>query len=273
MSDAVKIGTGLAIVVIIAAIGWWLFTGGEETQPAEPTPAPTAIPPSPTPDIAAMLSERLKGVTLATSDEVLRELVGALSERPELARWLASEDLIRRFVAAVDNVAQGRNPKSQLGFLRPEGDFEVTSEPGRVTIDPDSWERYDPIADVVTSVDPAETVTLFRELEPLMIGAHREISPPSVTFRDRFDQALDHLLATPVPDTPIEVERTIVTYAYVDPELEALSPAQRQLLRMGPANVQRVQVALRAFREQLEAAEEMAREREEIETEDSSPEM
>jgi hypothetical protein len=37
----------------------------------------------------------------------------------------------------------------------------------------------------------------------------------------------------------------VVTHAYADPWLEDLSPAQKQLLRMGPSNQRRVQAKLR----------------------------
>ena len=73
----------------------------------------------------------LAGTTLRTSDAVVRELVSELSANPTLAAWLANEDLIRRFVAAVDNVANGISPTTQLDFMRPEGSFDVI-EKGQV---------------------------------------------------------------------------------------------------------------------------------------------
>ena len=36
-----------------------------------------------------------------------------------------------------------------------------------------------------------------------------------------------------------------IGYAYVDPRLESLSAAQKQLLRMGPENVRTIQAKLR----------------------------
>ena len=38
-----------------------------------------------------------------------------------------------------------------------------------------------------------------------------------------------------------------VNYAYSDPRLESLTPAQKQLLRMGPANVRKIQARLRGI--------------------------
>ena len=40
---------------------------------------------------------------------------------------------------------------------------------------------------------------------------------------------------------------TSVTFQFADPELEALSPAQKHLLRMGPRNMRLVQHKMREF--------------------------
>ena len=45
-----------------------------------------------------------------------------------------------------------------------------------------------------------------------------------------------------------------VLYEYADPSLESLPPLQKQLLRMGPENLERIQVYLRALRGELTAS-------------------
>jgi hypothetical protein len=68
------------------------------------------------------------------------------------------------------------------------------------------------------------------------------------------------LLDTPVPSDPIAVvPGKGATYAYKDPALEALAPIQKQLLRMGPDNVRRVQARLRAIRAELTNSDNRAR--------------
>jgi len=39
----------------------------------------------------------------------------------------------------------------------------------------------------------------------------------------------------------------VVSYVYVDPDLEKMSDAQKHLLRMGPENIQIIQDKLRDF--------------------------
>ena len=185
----------LLVVVIAAFAWWWLGRGGDQevqaVVPATPTPAPV-----PTPSLEERLSAKLSGTTLSTSDAVVRELAAALSANPKLAAWLVNEDLIRRFTAAVDNIAAGNRPNDQLEFLRPQKGFKVKSaSDGTFVIDPASYQRYDVVAAVVASLDTEGTVALYRELLPLIDDAYAEISPPGRSFNDRLEKAFDQLLA------------------------------------------------------------------------------
>jgi hypothetical protein len=47
-----------------------------------------------------------------------------------------------------------------------------------------------------------------------------------------------------VPE-PIFVRKKVITYVYLDPELEGRSGAQKHLIRMGPENTVRIQEKLR----------------------------
>ena len=247
------IGIFVALVVVIAVVvGWWLLSRETVEEPLETAFAATPTPlAEPTPTLQERLSDRLSGTTLATSDAVVRELVAQISSNPKLAAWLVNDDLIRRFVASVDNIASGVSPRSQLEFLRPTTGFKVDEKNGIVVIDPESYKRYDAVAQVFASLDTEGAVTLYHELEPLIDDAYAEIAPAGADFGDRLDAAFDQLLAVPVLHEPARVERLILTYAWADDKLEALSGAQRQLLRMGPDNISLVQGKLRELRAAL----------------------
>ncbi len=252
------VGIFVALVVIVAAaFGWWYFSRDRAEQPVETSSlaTPTALP-EPTPTLEERLSDRLSGTTLATSDAVVRELTTQLSSHPKLAAWLVNEDLIRRLVASVDNIASGVSPREHLDFMRPKGGFEVDEKPnGVLVIDPDSYRRYDVVAEVFDALDTEGAVVLYHELEPLIDDAYAEISPPNADFDRRLARAIDHLLAAPVLRGTEQVEQLVVTYAWADDELEALSSAQRQLLRMGPENVRSIQGKLRELKSALEETE------------------
>jgi len=235
-----------ALVVVVAAVYLiWIRPASEDATVEQIIEEPTPLPqPSPTPTLAERLSERLAGTTLRNSDAVVAELVGHLSSNPKLAAWLTNEDLVRRFVAAVDNTANGISPTSQLGFLRPKGKFKVTEKGDAIFIDPKSYQRYYLATQVFISLDTEGTATLYRELEPLIDEAYREISPPGSRFGDRLEAAFDHLLETPSLSGNPQVERKVVTYTYADEAFEQLTGAQRQLLRMGPDNVALIKAKL-----------------------------
>lgn len=59
------------------------------------------------------------------------------------------------------------------------------------------------------------------------------------------------LLETPIVDEPIRVRPKGIGYGYVDDRLKQLTPAQKQLLRTGPANMRRIVRTLREIAEAL----------------------
>mgnify|MGYP001826640850 FL=1 len=240
----------LAIIIAVVYFSWIRPGMEEDVAPIVEAPTPTPEP-EPTPTLAERLSERLQGTTLKTSDTVVRELVAELSANPKLVAWLANEDLIRRFVAAVDNTANGISPTSQLDFMRPKGAFKVVEKGDVITIDPKSYDRYDLATQVIVSLDAEGSVALYRELEPLIDDAYAEISPPGSRFSDRLDAAFDHLLEVTPPSGEPVVTRKVVTYVYEDESLERLSGAQRQFLRMGPENVLLIKAKLRDLKAAL----------------------
>jgi hypothetical protein len=186
-------------------------------------------------------------VVLDESDDAVRKLAGELSGHPRLAMWLLSEDLIRKFVGAVDNIANGQSPAPQIDFFKPDGDFKVQEEVGEYYIDPESYKRYDQVAEVFASLDPEGTVKLYRQLTPAIQEAYRDLGYPEANFDDTLKKAVMELLKVPVVGERIKLEKKVVTYTLVDPDLESLSSAQKHLLRMGSNNVRAIQRQLRAM--------------------------
>ena len=241
---------GALVVVALIGIGVYWFTGQEE-EPAAPAPEPaarvdppaprTVIPPEPVePEPVALPA-------LDASDGLVRQLVGTLSSHPTLAEWMVNEGLIRRFVVAVDNVADGRNPTQHLPFMRPTQRFAVSGAEPNLRIDPRSYRRYDTHAQIIASLDTEGSRELFARLEPLMDDAYRDLGYPDRRFRSTLTRAIEHLLEVPVTDGPSQVELGAAFYEYTDERLDSLSPVQKQLLGMGPDNVRTIQAKLRAL--------------------------
>ncbi|MFP2927672.1 DUF3014 domain-containing protein [Pyxidicoccus sp. 3LG] len=240
-------GKTLAIVVglgLLALIASYFGIRRQEARPPEVVTAPEvdagpAVAPAPT-------------ASLPESDGRVRDLMGRLSSEPEFAKWLQEKDLVRRFTAAVNNIAEGASPRMVLGFLAPAGGFEVSQvDKATTVIDPRSYGRYDTVARVFGSLDAQAAGSVYRELKPLIDQAHGEIAPPGQPFDRTFSQAIQHLLTVPVQEGPVEVKQQGALYAYAAPELEGLSRAQKHLLRMGPENMRTIQAKLRELQSAL----------------------
>jgi hypothetical protein len=185
------------------------------------------------------------------SDPLVRNLLGRLSSRPEVAAWLAGGDLIRHFVVSLDNVASGATPAQHLSALAPKEGFHVARRGDTIVVDPRAYERYSSVADSLTSLDPADLARLYATLKPRLVDAYRELGHPDGNIDAAVEQAIVRLLETPVPGQEIELKPGVVSYRFADQQLEDLSPAQKQLLRMGPRNESAIQRQLWALGREL----------------------
>ncbi len=188
---------------------------------------------------------------LDKSDDVVRREGAELSSHTALSQWLRSKDLIRRFVAAVDNIANGETPSPHIDFFKPAGNFDIVVRDGIVSIDPASYKRYNIVADVFSSLNVKLTVRLYWLLKPTLQEAYEELGYSGRDFQKTLIMAMAELLKVPVLDQNIEVEKEVVYYKIIDPRLESLNPSQKHLLRMGPENVEIIQAKLRGLAQGL----------------------
>jgi hypothetical protein len=181
---------------------------------------------------------------LDQSDVLVRELVGQLSSHPTLAAWLATDGLIRTFAGVVANVAQGDSPAPFMWSMAPREKFSVRKTEGGLIVDPRSYRRYDRFAAAFASLDVEGTAQLYARLRPLLARAYRDLGYED-SFHDALVAAMRRLLETPVIEGPTQLTPRLITFEFADADLEQLDAAQRHFLRMGPANVQRIQTKLR----------------------------
>jgi hypothetical protein len=232
----------LAVLAVVAALYYFLFVR-KPAPPAPAEPVPAAVLPAEGADAPAAAGVEplaFPAVGLAGSDPAVREFAAALSADPEFAKWLLTKDLLRTFVVAVDNVANGLSPKPHIGFFDPAGEFRVARTKAGTIVDPAAYGRYDAVTRVALSLDPAAAARLYRAVDPLVQEAYNELGYPGVDFDDTLVRAMSELLETPVVEGPIGLEPKVLSWAMTDPVLEGLSPAQKQLLRMGPRGVRAV---------------------------------
>lgn len=244
-------GPAIAIaVLVIAATGgaaWYLLR-----RPAPPAPAaaaPAASAPqeaAAAPPAAAPAEPSIPLPALEASDAAVRELVARLSANPELAKWLVNDDLVRRFVATVSNMAEGASPSSHVRFLAPASGFAARETGGRAFVDPASYRRYDLATEAFVSLDTAGVAKLYRELKPLLDQAYQELGYPGASFDEALAPAIARLAAVEVPaGAPELVPQGAAGWAYADARLEGLTAAEKHVVRIGPENARRAQAKLR----------------------------
>lgn len=249
---------GVAVVAAaIIALAYFLFLvpTTERTQTVITDTSPPAAPPSP-PAVAGEDEDDPAIVPLdldlEQSDAAVRELVGQQEVPAALKGWLRQKDLVRTVVAVVDAIARGESPAPLLPFLAPAEKFQVMEKDGELRPDPRGFRRFEPLVNAFTAVPDRTWITWYRTLRPTLEKAFRELGYPGVTFAQRLRQAGAQLLRTPRFTDPIVLERKIMSYAFADPALEALTPAQKHMLRLGPGNAERVRKKLSALQRNWE---------------------
>jgi len=146
-----------------------------------------------------------------------------------------------------------RGPAQHLVPLRPKGSFSTVTSRGARWIDPASYRRYDGLVQTVTSIDAASVARIYKTIRPRLNEAYQRSGNPTGNVDNALLKAVDILLDTPVVKDPIPVvEDGKAGWAYADEDLEDLMPTQKQLLRMGAANVERLLAWLRALRAGLQ---------------------
>ena len=237
----------VAVTLLVAAAGaaaYFAFVWRQPVAPARSaaaSPAGTALSPSPP---LGGKGEPMTLPPLDASDRLVRTLVQALTESPAVMAWLPTNGLIRNFTVVVSNIAEGATPAKQLTVLRPAAPLRIVTRDGSTFVDPRSYDRYTRIADAAASIDAAGAAKLYAMLKPRIEEAQRELGTPD-PFDRTLERAIVALLNTPVLDGSERLKQKGIGYGYADDRLESLTPAQKQLLRMGPRNVRVIKTKLR----------------------------
>jgi hypothetical protein len=234
----------VAALVVATAGAFYIAAGRMHRAPAPATEQRRVDRPGPPRPLGGEAAA-IELPALDRSDPLVRELVKQITSHPRIAAWLATDGLIRGFTVAVENIADGATPAARFRVMRPSSDFEVTGRAGDVHIAPRAYQRYDDLADAAASIDAAGAARLYGTLKPRIEEAYRDLGYPDTPFDRALERAIVSLLRTPAPDPAARVEPKGIGYGFVDPALEGLTPAQKQLLRTGPRNVRIIQSALR----------------------------
>ena len=188
---------------------------------------------------------------LNQSDQVVKDsMEGILGAKP-VEQFLVQENIVRHIVVTIDNLPR-KKVAVDLRPVKPTPGETVTSNQGdTTTLGASNYARYAPFVHLVETTDPKTLASVYFHLYPLFQQAYEDLGYPGRFFNDRLVEVIDHLLAAPEPQGPIELVQPKVFYQFADPKLEDLSAGQKLLIRMGPANERNLKEKLRGFRAEL----------------------
>lgn len=269
-----KIRIIVAVLLIAAALGFYFYSERigqapdapvvepEPVAPRYPVPEPVEEPPPLTPEIdpdepvdqgsKPAESDPLPEprLSLAESDPVIREALIDIVGADAVETLVAGDRIIERVMVTVvsldaEAVPLRRRPLAHVpGLPRISGDDDAGPV---LTGAPDP--RYEPYRALLEQADVAELADLYIRHYPLFQEAYEELGHPDAYFNDRLVDVIDHLLATPLPEYPVELTRPEVLYEYADEDLEAMSWGRKILIRIGPEHAGAVKARLEELRE------------------------
>ena len=256
---------GILFAGILATLVFILMTGdyGEPTVPEELVMVQPPVEPAPTPieaeapaaPLAAPVVTEVQPkippapvVSEETGDQYARESIDAVNGGKALAQFVAGDYVVERAVAIIDALRRGEVPYKLLPVGKPSTTFPISDNGLRVTLDAAGFSRYDGFAQWVGRLNTPALVSLLNDYEMIATQALTRMGVSDFDIRSAVLAATTQILSTPQVAVDAELMRREANWVYMDPELEALSSLQKQVLRMGPENADIVQQKARDIR-------------------------
>lgn len=267
---SIVVAVVLIVILVVVVWSWWgdddddsqrqpvdvEVRDSEPEQPAEPEPVVEDFE-EPEPEVIVPTIEEPEAepepeLELPELDDSTPVVVEAAQSRELSTRPLRSEHLVRDLVVFVHNLSDGELIRESATVRGPDARFSTQTVDDQLYIDERSYARYNEMVDWFVGLDSEHLVSVYTDYEPLFHQAFSEIAHPDEEFVDQLLDAIDVLLDTPEPEGLLALSDDEVMYTFADPELEQLPAAQKQMLRLGLENQQRVKRKLRELRALLE---------------------
>jgi flagellar basal body-associated protein FliL len=248
-----------AVVVLIIGIGAYYRYYAQSATPAK---VEEKRPPPPPPAVKADdggIQHPIPGAgtdasalpALNQSDVIVRDSLAGLFGSKAVDQFIVPENVIRHIVVTVDNLPRKKVAVDLRPIKATPGETAISNQGDATTLSMSNYARYAPFVHLVQTTDPKTLAAVYFHLYPLFQQAYEDLGYPGRFFNDRLVEVIDHLLAAPEPQGPLELVQPKVFYQYADPKLEDLSAGQKLMIRMGPANERDMKAKLRELRAEL----------------------
>ncbi len=153
--------------------------GSGEALPGSVPVQPIPKEPLKEPEVPAVVLPRLDD-----SDPLFRDSVVTLSRIEAVNGWLGGNNLIRKTVLVVDNLARGTLIREPLAILTPTEPFSaIELAEDEFELNPASYRRFDRVTEIFDSLDSRRTAELYVLLHPLFEEAWRNWATGKDDFR------------------------------------------------------------------------------------------
>jgi len=244
---------GIIVVLLLVILGGVVLLTGIWPPVEEPAPTVTAPPPPPPPaPVVADIEEpappppppppevvREPLPRLEESDDAVRDAVGDIPLGTTGQQYLIPGNIIERSASLIYLMAQGDVPYKLLPVSRPKAAFPISDDGTQVVTDPAGFERYDAMTQWLQGLDLKALLSSLEWFIPLFREAWSYYGEDPAAFDMAVVTMLDLVIATPDMDlSEARLIRREAVWIFEDPAIEGLSPIQKQVLRMGPANAE-----------------------------------
>ena len=220
-------------------------------EPAEPVipPAPEPAPPKEKPRELPALND---------SDAEARKDIVSLSSDGALAKWIVPDEVVRKWVAAVNTATKGDLMHKNRPFNNVDGNLAVkeleTRQDGQkvYVLSQENYQRYDQAVRLFAMIDTDTAVNLYQFWYPRLKQAYGELGLKNKNFHAAVLAAIDQALAAPEIEGPIKLIRPTVYYKYEDEQLEKMPGLHKLMIRIGPDNAARVKEKLQELKSGLQ---------------------
>lgn len=262
----------LVVAAVVFGIYWFALRDTAEPEVAAPVtePAPQTdsgvdleepsepeIAPAPEPAEPEQPPRKLPA--LNNSDKEARDDIISLSSDGALAKWIVPDEVVRKWVAAVNTATKGDLMHKNRPFTNLSGsvavkDLETRSDGAKVyVLSQENYQRYDQPVRLFAMVDTDKAVALYQFWYPRLKQAYGELGLKNKNFHAALLTAIDQVLAAPEVEGPIKLVRPTVYYKFEDQKLEKMPGLHKLMIRIGPENAARVKEKLRELKAALQA--------------------
>ena len=184
------------------------------------------------------------------SDSSVLAVAAELS--PVLAQWLVPREQVRKWVLAVDLLADGKLPQRHRPMVYSTSAFRVIEEKGtedheRFVAVANNSERFTALISAVVDINPRTAGRYYQAWLPLFEEAYAELGKKG-KFQARVNKAADNMLSVGAMPGRGVLQQTHVLYEFESGNLERRSPLEKALWRLGDDNRESLQAYLKELK-------------------------